>query len=109
MNLLATTNEVSAGVAAAAAGTGPQALKTGDRDHQGAPHPAQIQSNDLTMELHRVLGSLESQMENRKQSKSKAPATQASTALSNDVISTNTVDTSEVDLESNFLGEAREV
>lgn len=95
VNFLATTNEV------VGSPTGQKPLP-GDHEKITGPTPP---SNDLTMQLHRVLGSLESEIEHRKQNKT----TTGVEGKERPTNAPNTVDASEVDLESNFLGEAGEV
>ena len=94
VNFLATTNEI----------VGPSSPKAGDNQKNTAVVGPAPQSNDLTMQLHRVLGSLESEIEHRKQNKTTTGPIDGDRSNTS-----NAVDAGEVDLESNFLGEAREV
>lgn len=96
VNFLATTNEVIGSP------TGQKPLPGNHEKVTGTAPP----SNDLTLQLHRVLGSLESEIEHRKQSKTTTTGVEGAERSTN---ASNAVDTSEVDLESNFLGEAGEV
>ncbi|XP_066933133.1 colorectal mutant cancer protein-like isoform X3 [Clytia hemisphaerica] len=91
VNLLATTKDLI------------RTPRAPNQDGEELPTPESAQdNNDLTVQLHRVLGALESNIELRKQNKPNTDATGERSNVS------NAADASEVDLESNFLGEARE-
>lgn len=70
-----------------------------DSGEQAAVENVGSENNDLQMQLHRVLGALESNIELRKQNK---PSTDHADR-------SNVAESSEVDLESNFMDEACQV
>ena len=87
INFLATTTEVT------------RSPPKNDSIEQVAVENVGSENNDLQMQLHRVLGALESNIELRKQNK---PSTDHADR-------SNVVESSEVDLESNFMEEACQV
>ena len=82
VNFLATTNEVT---------RSPKHVANPQKKEVAQPDAVDGDNNDLQMQLHRVLGALESNIELRKQKS--ANETERSTVA----------ETSEADLESNFL------